>query len=210
VRGRLCRCPDPAAALIKDTTVAQQPIPLRDRALIDHRTVVLHNRELPSKYLVGHPNAEIETIELDLREVISDRLDNDPQRLPGHISPRARERAAAVAKREPARAVSADGLDLMRLLEFLDLRELQDVISSKLTWPVFADVFVSKENLAVRFSQLADLRNAIRHSRTVSEITRKDGETAALWFTQPLDAAASTPAQAPPSESWRSDAAVSG
>lgn len=35
----------------------------------------------------------------------------------------------------------------------------------------------------MRFHQLADLRNSIRHSRDVDEVTRKDGEAAILWFT---------------------------
>ena len=34
----------------------------------------------------------------------------------------------------------------------------------------------------MRFNQLAQLRNAIRHSRSVDEVTRKDGEAALLWF----------------------------
>ena len=29
---------------------------------------------------------------------------------------------------------------------------------------------------------IAELRNSIRHSRTVDEITRKEGEAAILWF----------------------------
>ena len=33
---------------------------------------------------------------------------------------------------------------------------------------------------------LAELRNAIRHSRTVDEVTRKEGEAALLWFRQVL------------------------
>ena len=34
--------------------------------------------------------------------------------------------------------------------------------------------------------QLAELRNGIRHSRTVDEVTRKEGEAAILWFKQVL------------------------
>jgi hypothetical protein len=37
-------------------------------------------------------------------------------------------------------------------------------------------VFVVKETLNTRFTQLAELRNAIRHSRKVSDIAVKDGE----------------------------------
>ena len=46
--------------------------------------------------------------------------------------------------------------------------------------------FANKETLAKRFGQLAELRNGIRHSRTVDEVTRKEGEAALLWFRQVL------------------------
>ena len=38
----------------------------------------------------------------------------------------------------------------------------------------------------VRFAQLAELRNRLRHSRAVDDVTRKDGEAALLWFQQVL------------------------
>ena len=37
-----------------------------------------------------------------------------------------------------------------------------------------------------KFNQLAELRNGLRHSRTVDEVTRKEGEAAILWFGQVL------------------------
>ena len=69
-------------------------------------------------------------------------------------------------------------------LEYADLRELQDTITNKGLWHRFEERFTSKETLGRRFGQLADLRNGIRHSRSVDEITRKEGEAAILWFEQ--------------------------
>ena len=37
-----------------------------------------------------------------------------------------------------------------------------------------------------KFNQVSELRNAIRHSRTASEITRKEGEAALIWFKQTI------------------------
>jgi len=34
----------------------------------------------------------------------------------------------------------------------------------------------------MRFGELAELRNAIRHSREVTAVTRNDGEAAIGWF----------------------------
>lgn len=69
-------------------------------------------------------------------------------------------------------------------LEYCDLRELQDILTSKSLWPQFEQRFGSKEMLNVRFAQLAELRNRLRHIRTVDDVTRKDGEAALLWFRQ--------------------------
>lgn len=71
-------------------------------------------------------------------------------------------------------------------LEYCDLRELQDTITNKAFWLHFEPFFKNKENLNIKFAQLAELRNGIRHSRTVDEITRKEGEAAILWFEQVL------------------------
>jgi len=75
---------------------------------------------------------------------------------------------------------------LSRRLEYCDLRELQDIILSKALWPQFEARFANKEALTGKFGQLAELRNGIRHSRSVDEITRKEGEAAILWFEQVL------------------------
>ena len=41
--------------------------------------------------------------------------------------------------------------------------------------------------MSQKFSQLADLRNTIRHSRTVDEVTLKEGEASVLWFNKVLN-----------------------
>ncbi len=73
-----------------------------------------------------------------------------------------------------------------RSFSFFDLRELQQVIVNKSIWTHFESRFVNKDTLAKKFDQLAELRNCIRHSRTVDEITRKEGEAAIIWFDQML------------------------
>ncbi len=76
--------------------------------------------------------------------------------------------------------------NIRRRLEYCDLRELQDVILNKAIWAEFEKCFANKETLMAKFGQLAELRNSIRHSRSVDEITRKEGEAAILWFGQVL------------------------
>ncbi len=131
-------------------------------------------------------NARIENVELALRELILSRFENDPARLPPHVSQKARERLDSAARKEPGAAREA--IDLDAHLEYLDLRDLQEILTAKPTWPEFASNFGTKETLASRFSQLADLRNAIRHSRSVSDVAIKDGEAALLWFGRVFEA----------------------
>ena len=75
---------------------------------------------------------------------------------------------------------------LVAKLEYFDLRELQETICSKALWVKFEARFLNKEALAAKFDQLAELRNSIRHSRAVSEVVKKEGEAAILWFRQVL------------------------
>ncbi len=128
---------------------------------------------------------QIEEVELALRARIADTLGDDPARLPPHVNQKAEERIQASARKN-----AAVDLDLYRQmdrrLEFCDLRELQDTILSKVIWSEFEKCFANKETLMAKFGQLGELRNSIRHSRTVDEITRKEGEAALLWFRQVL------------------------
>ena len=66
------------------------------------------------------------------------------------------------------------------------MRELQDTTTSKASWTRFEPRFSNKETLIAKFGQLAELKNGIRHCRTVDEVTRKEGEAAILWFDQVL------------------------
>ena len=130
-------------------------------------------------------DAQIEKVELALRRAIADTLGGDPSRLPQHVQGNVEDRIQAAARKNPALDVE-HYQTLIGKLEYCDLRELQDVVTSKALWTAFEARFVSKEMLATRFGQLAQLRNGIRHTRTVDQVTRMDGEAALLWFRQVL------------------------
>ena len=130
-------------------------------------------------------DTQIEEVELRLRKVVRDGLDGDVCRVPSHVREKVAARVDAAVRKSPA--LDGDHHEtLTRQLEYFDLRELQDTITNKPLWPEFEIRFGTKEALAGRFSQLAELRNGIRHSRTVDDVTRKDGEAALLWFKQVL------------------------
>ncbi len=127
----------------------------------------------------------IERVELDLRKIIEITLENDASQLPPHVLQKIDERIQRAAKKNAA-LDSEHFQTLPGKLEYFDLRELQDAITSKASWRKFEPCFTNKEGLATKFGQLAELRNGIRHSRTVDDITRKEGEAAILWFGQVL------------------------
>lgn len=128
-------------------------------------------------------DAEIEKVELDLRSMISNGLKGDFESLPSHVIQKANERIQSAAKKNPALDLEYYGT-LTGKLEYADLRELQDVITNKSLWSFFQEKFANKDVLIKRFDQLSELRNGIRHSRTVDEITLKEGEAALIWFRQ--------------------------
>ena len=94
---------------------------------------------------------------------------------------KADERIQAAAKKN-ANIELDQYKQLSRRLEYCDLRELQDTILSRSLWHGFEKRFANKATLSAKFGQLAELRNCIRHSRSVDEVTRKEGEAAILWF----------------------------
>ena len=126
-------------------------------------------------------DAQIEAIELALRQTICEALGGDATKLPPHVQQRVNERLQAAAKKNAALDANHYAT-LAGKLEYADLRDLQDTVASKALGRHFQARFSNKETLAKRFDQLAELRNGIRHSRRVDEVTRKEGEAAILWF----------------------------
>jgi hypothetical protein len=156
----------------------------RQRTIMDAIDNLLVKERLDLSPKLRELDAEMEAIELRLRAVITHLVGNDTSQLPPHIVSKASDRVASAIRKNPG--LDVDPTSLTRLLEYCDLRELQEIITSKSSWPVFESSFGTKESLNGRFGQLAELRNGIRHSRTVDEVTRKDGEAAVLWFNQVL------------------------
>lgn len=123
----------------------------------------------------------IECVELNLRKCVHNKLSGEVSAVPSHIIKKVDERIARAAKKNAA-LDEGNYLALPAKLEFFDLRELQELITSKSAWHNFEGLFHNKEALNAKFDQMAELRNGIRHSRAVSEIVQKEGEAAILWF----------------------------
>ncbi len=165
----------------------------RQRTIQDAIENLLVKERLDLPLPLRELDERIEQIELALRATIAAPFQDDPTQFPPHILQKANERIERAAKKDAA--FDTDCYEtLPGLLEFCDLRELQEIITNRACWARFQAAFVNKEFLLGKFDRLAELRNAIRHSRTVNDITRKEGEAAVLWFEQVLGGRAS-PAQ---------------
>ncbi len=130
-------------------------------------------------------DGEIESIELALRDLVDEVLAGDVEKLPHHILQRLDERIGRARSKNPALDANRCST-LAGKLEYADLRELQDAVVNRSLGARFRSRFPNKETLVKKFDQLAELRNGIRHSRTVDEVTRKEGEAAVVWFRQVL------------------------
>ena len=157
----------------------------RQRTLLEVIESLLIKKRIDLSPRLRELDERVESIEFALRDQVVTTLEDDADRLPSHVLQKADGRIQAAAKKN-ANIELDQYKQLSGRLEYCDLRELQDTILSKRLWRAFESRFVNKETLSVKFGQLAELRNAIRHSRSVNEITRKEGEAAILWFEQVL------------------------
>jgi hypothetical protein len=158
----------------------------RQRTLQDAIEDLLVKERLDLPPQLRELDSQVEAVELALRRIFDEALANDTSRLPPHVLQKIEERLQAATKKNAA--LDLDFYQtLAGKLEYADLRELQDAILNKALWPLFQARFANREMLTKRFDQLAELRNGIRHSRTVDEITQKEGEAALLWFRQVLE-----------------------
>ena len=155
----------------------------RQRTLQDAIENLLIKERLDLSPQLRELDKRIEWVELGLREVIAKALGDDLGLLPQHVVQKVEERIQRASKKNAAMDMGYYQ-SLAGKLEFCDLRELQDTFTSKTLWPQFEPRFTNKETMNAKFGQLAELRNGIRHSRTVDEIARKEGEAAILWFEQ--------------------------
>lgn len=157
----------------------------RQRTILDAIENLLIKERLDLSAPLRELDQDIEDTELGLRAEIVRTLNDDVQLLPTHIAQTINDSIRRASKK----SVTIDMESLTNLaarLEYADLRDLQGTITSKATWEYFQARFVNKETLIKKLDQLAELRNSIRHSRSVTEIIRKEGEAAILWFKEVL------------------------
>ena len=147
------------------------------RNLLDRDQNVVE--QMSSTKAIQSLDHRIEQVELALRNLICQELKGKVENLPGHVILILEDRLRGEKKRNPA---TPNTKSLKFALSFADLRDLEKIIKSKNKWLFFERRFRNKSDLAYRFTQVVNLRNAVRHSRQIDEFTRADGEAGTIWF----------------------------
>lgn len=130
-------------------------------------------------------DAQIEEVELAIRDSIVRVVDGSSFIVPDGVKNIVDPRIASAAKKDPV--FDATYYQTPKgMLEYFDLTHCMDVMVSKPYWPAFEERFKSKEALMLRFRQLGELRNRIRHSRTATDIVKVDGTAAIMWFKETM------------------------
>jgi hypothetical protein len=157
----------------------------RQRTLQDAIWDLLIKERIDLPVALRELDEKIEQTELTLRDIVHTTLQGNASQLPPHVLQKVDERIGRALKKNAAMDAERYA-KLQGKLEYFDLRDLQDAITSKALWQLFEGRFANKESLIAKLDQLAELRNGLRHSRTVDQITQKEGEAAVLWFDQVL------------------------
>lgn len=126
----------------------------------------------------------VKAVEMKMRDLILDVLGGNAKLIPQHIDGVVKERIQRNIRKNPMNKGRYD--KLVNILEYFDLMELHQLMVNKTLWSRFEGIWESKQNLEIKFGQLAELRNALSHSRQINEVTRKEGEAAISWFAQVL------------------------
>jgi len=165
-----------------DSTHFEEFVAERQRTILDGIESLLVKERLELPVNLRKLDAAVEKIELGLRELIVEKLENNPKLLPSDIKNAAEENIQRAERNNPAMNDDGRYNTLSGILEFCDLRGLQQTIMNKNLSGKFQEILTNKETLQTRFRQLANLRNPLRHSRQVDNVTRKEGEAAISWF----------------------------
>ena len=71
-------------------------------------------------------------------------------------------------------------------LDYLNVADYLKIIEKKANWPGFEPVFRRREDVRRFLESFGDYRNAVMHSREMSELARIGGEGALVWLASVL------------------------
>jgi hypothetical protein len=129
----------------------------------------------------------IERLELRLRDLIHNALNEGhgsdywKQTIPQDVRDEV-EKRIAMTLRKQAKSLPADFNNPRAKLDFCTLSEYAKIVHVKNNWPLFQPVFRRESELSRHIESLSEFRNALVHSRSLTEVSRRAGELAVVWF----------------------------
>jgi hypothetical protein len=132
-------------------------------------------------------NDKIEDVELKIRNLIANKVTSElyNEIIPPAILDKVARRIENTMKKNPS-LTREDFFESRKKLDYFDLQEYCDFFVSSKGWELYEDIFRSKPQLMDKFSKLGELRNSIRHSRAIHEVTELEGKAAIIWFNEAM------------------------
>lgn len=133
---------------------------------------------------INDPSKPINILEARIRSFIHEKLKEFfeesywDESVPTDIQEVVNKKIKDVIKRHPYGLEEYDRDDVR--IQFLDIMDYFKIIVSN--WNIFESIFGSKPETEKHFIALKHYRNAIKHSRSLNEVDRRNGEAAVLWF----------------------------
>ncbi len=107
--------------------------------------------------------------------------------VPGDVKIEAEKRVELELKKQPERKPEHFA-DPREKLNYCNPSDYLKIMSTKTNWPIFESTFRRKVDLERHMEAFAEFRNAVMHSRELTEITKKSGELALIWLENVLPA----------------------
>jgi hypothetical protein len=129
----------------------------------------------------------IERLEFQLRDLIHGTLAGAHGQnywstaVPEDVRSEAETKIAAALKKQPE-LTARHFDDARQKLDYCNVADYLKLIQMKSNWPYFEPVFRSKSDVERHLKFFSEFRNALMHGRALTELTRRDGETAMIWL----------------------------
>lgn len=106
--------------------------------------------------------------------------------IPTHTNDNLQRKIEQEARKAPGN--TAERLDSPRIkLDYCDVSDYADIILSKTNWELFQESFGAKGECDRMFGDFREFRNALKHTRDISEIVDLRGQASIVWLSQALN-----------------------
>lgn len=130
----------------------------------------------------------LDSLENSIRDIINLLLSKNQKDywkilIPDNVRGKVAERILERVSKHPYERGYYESSD--KKLDFCDMRDYLKIILDN--WNIFVNYFASKTEVEKHFNNLINFRNALKHSRQVNDVEKKEGEAAAEWIKKVIE-----------------------